>query len=168
MNQEDRLNAIGVLTRREIEARLLEPLLRAFGDEFGKERVLEITRRVIIEIAREQGKKLAESMGGDSLAHFAASMAAWKKDDAIETETLEQTRERFSFNVTRCRYAEMYRDLGIPELGVSLSCNRDFELIRGFNPNIELERSQTIMEGADYCDFRFKLIHQEDPNHKQE
>jgi hypothetical protein len=49
----------------------------------------------------------------------------------------------------------MYRALGIPELGGLLSCNRDQALIQGFNPNVQLERTQTIMEGAPFCDFRY-------------
>ncbi len=151
------LNAIGVLTRREIEARLLAPLLEALAQEFDRERILEITRRVIVDIARQQGAELSVRMGGNSLAHFADALADWKKGHAMEIEVLEQTPERFSFNVRRCRYAEMYHNLGIPELGEVLSCNRDFSLIQGFNPQVKLARTQTIMAGADFCDFRFVL-----------
>ena len=151
------LNAIGVLVRREIEARLAAPLLEALSDRFGREQVLEVARQATIAIARQQGEELAQSMGGSSLEHFAQSLEAWKKGDALQMSVLEQTGERFSFNVTRCRYAEMYRRLGIPELGALLSCNRDFSLVEGFNPQIELERTQTIMEGAGFCDFRYRL-----------
>ena len=157
LNNPARLNALGVLTRREIEARILRPLLDALGDEFGRERVLEITREVIIQIARQQGQQIAESMGDRSLTHFAASLEDWKKDGALETEILEQSDTSFSFNVTRCRYAELYQALGMAELGAVLSCNRDFSLIEGFNPHIRLARTQTIMAGASFCDFRYHL-----------
>ena len=60
---------------------------------------------------------------------------------------LEQSAERLSFNVVRCRYAEMYRALGMADLGSSLSCQRDFALAEGFSPEIELTRTQTLMEG---------------------
>jgi hypothetical protein len=49
----------------------------------------------------------------------------------------------------------MYRSLGIAEVGALLSCNRDFSLVEGFNPDIALTRTQTIMQGASHCDFRF-------------
>ena len=152
-----KLNQIGVLTRREIEARLLAPLLAELVEAFGQEQVYEIVRQVIIRIARWQGAQLAEQVGDPSLAHFAASMEAWKLDDAMQIEVLEQSEGQFSFDVHRCRYAEMYRELGIPELGTLLSCNRDFSLIKGFNPGVRLTRTQTIMEGAAFCDFRFVL-----------
>ena len=153
----DNLNEIGVLKRREIEARILMPVLTALGEEFGREKVFETARRIIIDVAREQGKELSARMGGDSLGHFATALEDWKKGDAYRMDVLEQTEEKFSFNVTRCRYAEMYRALGIPEIGALLSCNRDFSLVEGFNPDVKLTRTQTVMEGASHCDFRFEL-----------
>lgn len=153
--QADTLNDIGVLKRREIEARILAPVLAALGDEFGRERVLEIVRDTIINVAREQGAQLVAQSGGNELADFARALAAWKKDDAMQIEVLTESDEQYEFNVTRCRYAEMYRALGIPELGAVLSCNRDFALIEGFNPQIQLTRTQTLMQGAACCDFRF-------------
>jgi hypothetical protein len=94
-------------------------------------------------------------MQGNDLARLADSLENWKKDDAMQIDVLELDEQRFSFNVVRCRYAEMYAALGIPELGALLSCNRDWALIQGFNPQVSLERTQTIMEGAPYCDFRY-------------
>ncbi len=157
------LNAMGVLTRREIEARVLAPMLAAFCTEFDRERVLAIARQVIVQVATEQGAQLAAQAGGCSLAHFSRSLEAWKKDDAILIDVLEENESRFSFNVRRCRYAEMYQTLGIPELGHILSCNRDYALIEGFNPDVELQRTQTIMEGAPFCDFRYQLRKDEEP-----
>jgi predicted ArsR family transcriptional regulator len=150
-------NTIGVLRRREIEARIVRPLLEALGAEFGRDAVLRVARDTIVRVAREQGHQLAEQVGGASLEHFEQTMSAWTKDDALRIEVVERDSERFGFNVTRCRYAEMYRALGIPELGAVLSCNRDYALIEGFNPAVELTRTQTIMQGASHCDFRYRL-----------
>ncbi len=151
----DTLNDIGVLKRREIEARILMPLIDSLGKEFGREKVLEIVRQTIIAIAREQGAALAQRYG-NRVNDFVESLANWKKDDALEMDVLEQTDGKLSFNVTRCHYAEMYRALGIPELGAILSCNRDESLIEGFNDDIKLSRTQTIMQGAACCDFRYE------------
>jgi hypothetical protein len=153
----DTLNEIGVLKRREIEARILAPLINAFAAEFGRPRVLEIAKRVIVEIAREQGRALANQMGGNDLAHFVQSKENWVRGDALSIDVLRADETAYDFNVTRCRYAEMYRALGIPELGAVLSCGRDFALGDGFNPALALTRTQTIMEGAPCCDFRYRL-----------
>jgi predicted hydrocarbon binding protein len=151
------LSQIGMLVQREIEARIAGPLIKAFMAEIGEERALAIAREVIVGLARESGKELRELAGGDSLEDFAKGMVRWSKDDAVTSDLLEFTPEKISMNTTRCRYVEMYRELGMPELGFTLSCARDFALVEGFNPKIKLERTQTLMEGADHCDFRFTL-----------
>ncbi len=153
----DYMNAVGLLNRREIEARLLAPLLNALATECDPHKLWEITRGIIREAAHQQGMQLAESVEKNDLEHFVAIQETWKKDNAIQTEVLELSNKRFSFNVFRCRYAEMYQHLGIMELGKILSCERDFALIEGYNPDIHLVRTQTIMEGADICDFCFEL-----------
>jgi len=160
----DTLNDIGVLRRREIEARILAPVINALGAEFGRERVIEIVKRVIVEIAHQQGQALASQAGGNTIEHFARSKTNWVKGGALETVDLALTETTYEFNVTRCRYAEMYRALGIPELGTVLSCGRDFALGEGFNPDLKLARTQTLMEGAPHCDFRYRL--EKEPEHR--
>jgi hypothetical protein len=155
---KDRLNeSIGVLTRREVEARLVAPLVEALAAEFGRDKVLGVIRKAVVEIACRQGADLSRTMGGNSLRHFRDSLVHWTRDDALNIEVIEESGQAFAFNVTRCRYAEMYRDLGIPLLGPVLSCSRDFALIEGFNPRIRLTRTQTLMDGAPFCDFRYRL-----------
>jgi L-2-amino-thiazoline-4-carboxylic acid hydrolase len=148
---------VTLIQQREIEARIVGPLVSAFAAELGQERVLAIVGRVIRELARQSGAELARCLGEQTLDALAQSLERWRDDNALEIDVLEQTPNRLSFNVTRCRYAEMYRALGLAELGGSLSCQRDFALAEGFNPDIRLTRTQTIMEGAAYCDFRFRL-----------
>ncbi len=145
-----------LLQQREIEARIVGPLIRAFASELGEGKTLELVRGVISELARQSGADLAQALGEATLSAFSSSLERWKEGGALELEILEQTPERLSFNVTRCRYAEMYRALGLGDLGASLSCQRDFALIEGFNPDVTLTRTQTLMEGAPFCDFRFR------------
>ena len=152
----DHLNDVGVLKRREIEARIVAPLLERLAERFGPE-VYETARDVIVDVAREQGAALAERVGDDSLPGFAAALGAWSADGALESEVRELSDEVLAFDVTRCRYAEMYRSLGLADLGATMSCNRDGSLIEGFNPDVEFTRTRTIMSGADHCDFRFEL-----------
>lgn len=152
----DSLNArIGVLTRREVEARLLAPLLVKLCTVFDREQVLALVRETIIELAHEQGETLAQAMGGRGSAEFALGLEQWTRDDALRLTMVQQNPTHLDFNVTRCRYAELYQALGIPELGALLSCNRDFALIAGFNPQARLMRTQTLMQGAPCCDFRY-------------
>lgn len=148
--------SISLLRQREIEARIVGPLLRAVRDELGEEKTLAIARSVITDLARQSGADLARAFGEMTLQAFAQSLDRWCEGGALEIELLERSPERLAFNVTRCRYAEMYRALGLADLGATLSCTRDFALVEGFNPAIHLTRTQTIMQGATHCDFRFE------------
>ena len=80
----------------------------------------------------------------------------WTKGGSLEIEVKEQTDTSFTFNVTRCRYAEMYRAMGLAELGAMLSCNRDGAFCEGYDPRLKLQRTQTLMGGATHCDFRYR------------
>ena len=151
------IDNMSVLNRRRIEALVLGPMIRSFEEEIGRERAHAIARRVIVKIAEEQGHALSQRMGDDDMAAFSKSKDPWVRGGALETDTLEDNDSRVSFNVTRCRYAEMYRELGMADLGGIFSCGRDGALSTGFNPSIKLARSQTIMEGASHCDFRYTI-----------
>ena len=92
-----------------------------------------------------------------SLKAFQDVMPLWTKGGALEIEVKEQGPETFTFNVVRCRYAETYKAMGLGEIGHLLSCNRDGAFCEGYDPKLKLERTQTIMQGAAYCDFRYRF-----------
>ncbi len=155
MRSDIDLNEIGLLKRREIEVRVLAPILDALSAEFGRDKVLEIVRKAIVEVARAQGRELAARLGRNDLATFAGTIRSWSKDGALELRILNQDAKSLEFDVTGCRYAELYRDLGVEELGAILSCSRDAAFAEGFSNGITLQRGQTIMQRAPVCDFRF-------------
>ena len=145
---------IGVLMRRETEVRILIPFLQNLYKEFGKEKIIYILEKTIKKIAKTQGAELSREYG-DNVDAFLDTLKFWTKDDALEIDILEKSDLKLSFNVTRCKYAEMYNALGVSDLGAVLSCNRDASLIRGFNPKASLDRKETIMSGDKCCTFRY-------------
>lgn len=151
------MSDISLLKQREIEARIVGPIYRAFAKEIGEERARAILAGVIRELAHASGCDAARRLGGNDIDHFARAKERWQQDAALSIETLRQDEEHLDFNVTRCRYAEMYRDLGLEDLGGILSCGRDGSMSEGFNRRLQLRRTQTIMAGADHCDFRYSL-----------
>jgi hypothetical protein len=62
-NLED-LNSLYTLTRREIEAKIVAPILKEFEHEFGKNNARHITHHVIMQLAEASGRVLA--MGAPS------------------------------------------------------------------------------------------------------
>lgn len=146
---------VSLLQRREIEAQIAAPLVKAFVGEFGRERTLKTVEHVIKKLARRKGAELAKLAGGNGLKHFVRTvLPVWCEGGALDVEVLEANAQRCSFNVTRCKYAEMYQRLGLEELGCLFSCSRDFAFVGGFNRKLKLKRTRTIMEGDRFCDFR--------------
>jgi len=78
------LNAIGVLKRREIEARLSAPLVDALSRKFDREKVLQIVRETVVEIARDQGRQLVQISGGFLSAGALTVAHLGKKDVAVD------------------------------------------------------------------------------------
>jgi hypothetical protein len=150
-----------VIDRRQVEAMILGPMLRAFQKEIGVEKTNAIARTVITDLAKEQGSQFAKGIGAKGLEDYASNKDAWRRQGALEVDIIESTPSEYSFDVTRCKYAEMYNELGYGDLGNIFSCTRDFEFGSGFNSNVKLVRTQTIMQGASHCDFRYSLAEPE-------
>ena len=152
------MNEIPILDLRRIEANIIKPIYEEMALEIGHEKSEKILGAAIEKAAIEQGKSLAEeSEGGPSLRAFISLFERWKMGGALEVEVLEETDEQFDFNVTRCRYAETYKEMGLGKIGHLLSCGRDGSFCKGYDPSIELDRGQTIMQGATHCDFRYRV-----------
>ncbi len=148
-------NQMDVIDRRQVEALVLGPMLKAFQNEIGIEKTNEIARTVITSLAREQGAQFAQDIGTNELEDYALNKDAWRRNGALEIEVIKSDNREYSFNVTLCKYAEMYKELGYADLGEIFSCTRDFEFCSGFNSEIKLRRTQTIMGGSSHCDFRY-------------
>lgn len=153
----DTLNeTVGVLTRREIEARILKPFFEAVSAELGQEKAEALLKDVVINEAKTIGANMKKAANDDGLESFAAQWEPWFRGGALEIDELERSDEAWRFNVTRCKYAELYASLGLRELGATLSCNRDAALIEGYSDDVVFERTQTLMEGAAFCDFYYR------------
>ncbi|MBS0518527.1 MAG: L-2-amino-thiazoline-4-carboxylic acid hydrolase [Proteobacteria bacterium] len=157
MTQPAHPEGLSMLEKRKIEAEILkevyETLKASHGEAVARKTITDSVRRSAIA----QGKQFAESApGGPSLKAFQDVMPLWTKGGALEIEVKEQTDQTFAFNVTRCRYAEAYKAMGLGEIGHLLSCNRDGAFCEGYDPKLKLDRTQTIMQGASHCDFRYR------------
>lgn len=147
-----------ILQRRRIEANIIAPIYEQMVAQLGKEKAQEIIKAAITKDARAAGARFAAGEpSGANLTTFIDIQELWRQGDALITDTVTQTEDKFEFNVTSCAYAEMYREMGLAELGPLLSCVRDYEFIAGYDPRIAYSRSQTLMEGASHCDFHYEV-----------
>ena len=150
--------AITLIEQRQIEANVLVPMIKAFQAEFGVDQANAVARKVITELARKHGEAIAaEQPEGNPIEKLASGLSRFSAGGALEMEEVDHSQDTYAFNITRCGYAEFYKKMGVPELGFLLSCSRDFALTEGMSPDLQLTRTQTIMQGASHCDFRFRL-----------
>jgi hypothetical protein len=112
---------------------------------------------VICALARQDGERWV-GLFGKELGAIEKVAALWADGGALEIDMLGQLARHLDFNVTRCCYAELYQELGLAGLGNLFHCERDSARMDCFSEDIVLKRSQTIMAGARFCDFRFERI----------
>ena len=149
---------ISHLQRREIQAPIAACLVREFARVMGRDKALEAAAAAVQADAVTAGKNTAEKYGGNTLKEVGrVAREIWAEDGALTFQVLEETEQVFRFDVTRCRYAEFYQEAGMLDLGYCLSCCRDEAFSKGFNPQIRLLRTRTIMQGGAACDFQFFL-----------
>jgi predicted ArsR family transcriptional regulator len=149
---------IPIIEQVKIQAQVLVPLLKALQAELGEERANAIVSKALGEQTRNWAQKWWRAQGEHSPAEkVAALLPRFSAGNAIDVELLTQTQDAVEFNITGCRYAQFYRELGAPELGFLLVCSQDFSMTEGFGPEVEFTRTQTIMQGASHCDFRYRL-----------
>jgi hypothetical protein len=149
--------SVPVIQQAKIQAEVLVPLIKALQAELGKDRANALVRKALGDTYRRYGEEFWRTKNENNLGKaIASALATYAREDALDYIVIEQSQDAFEIDVTGCRYAEFYKELGEPELGFLLACGADFATTEGFGPDIKLTRTQTIMQGASHCDFRYK------------
>ena len=147
---------LAMIERRRVEAEILGHVYAVLEEHHGKPAAMQAIADAVRRSAIEQGRRFAEQEpGGPSLQSFIELSKLWELGDALKIEVREKRDDFYAFDVVRCRYAEMYREMGLGEIGHLLSCQRDGTFCEGYDPKLKFERTQTIMQGASHCDFRY-------------
>ena len=154
------MTEIPTLTKRRLQAQVIGPIYAEMVAALGEEKASAILDAAIRKAAIAEGKEFAQRAPGGktSMADFVKLYELWTADGALEMKVLQASDETFDFDITRCRYAETYKEMGLGKIGHLLSCNRDGTFCQGYDPNITLERKQTIMQGASCCTFRYRYV----------
>ena len=148
---------IPVMEQVKVQAQVLVPLIKAFQAELGEERANALVRRALGDHYRRLGEQWWRARESSDVGeNLASAFAAFAKGDAVDYSVRAQSHDTYEIDVTGCRYAEFYKELGEPELGFLLVCRSDFPFADGFGADIKLTRTQTIMQGASHCDFRYR------------
>ena len=150
---------ISLLDQVKMQAQVLIPVLAALRAELGEEGANRLVINALREWSRDVYRRAGESMAGSPKEKWAVltAEAAPRIGSDIDVQMLKLEPEAMEFNVMGCRYADFFRQLGEPELGAVLLCEVDDHVAEIAGPEVELTRTQTIMKGASYCDFRYRM-----------
>jgi hypothetical protein len=102
---------------------------------------------------------IAEGIEGSPRRKFAAMNTALA--DVTEREVTfdmhRRDKQALEFDIRSCRFAEFFRALGEPELGALLVCQTDIDIAEAGGSEVSFSRTQTLMQGASCCNFRYKF-----------
>ena len=147
-----------MLERRRIEAQILGHVYETLKSSHGADVAQQTIADAVKASSIEQARGMAEAVGGNtSMQTFVDRQSQWTMGGALEIEVKEQSDQVYRFDVKRCRYSEMYREMGFGEIGHLLSCQRDGTFCEGYDTRLKLTRTQTIMQGAAHCDFSYRF-----------
>lgn len=150
---------VSLLDKTRMQAQVLVPVVRALRAELGKDKADAIVTQALRDWSKQLFAAIGEGIEGSPRRKWAAIQSVWGEVSGreVEVEVLRQDKEVLDIDVTRCRFAEFFRELGEPELGALLICAADFDIAATGVGEVSLERAQTIMQGAPSCTFRYKF-----------
>lgn len=137
--------------------------------------LLPLLRHIRAELGEEQGNALVYPVLREYMKKWVAGYASNESDDPVENfyetsdrldktfegdvdyDLLRQDDKTYDLNVTRCRYAQFFRQLGEPELGAILVCEVDDHIAELSAPEVTLTRATTMMQGGSHCPFRYRI-----------
>lgn len=151
------MSTISRLDQRRIEAAVLGRMYETLCAELGQGKALELIRTAVEKDSFEAGRTFAATAPeGPSLEHFLTITDNWVGTGAIDIGPIEINGNTAHFPVTKCRYVETYRDMGLPEkLLPLLSCARDEPFAKGYSERLSMVRPETIAGGFEVCGFVF-------------
>jgi len=133
-----------------IRLEAIAPLIRVMEKELGKEKVKELLH-LQLEKNLTQAKKSALSKPGFN--EEVEKLKIYEKEQSLRFELESHTESQLVLKVHKCSYVDLVNEMGLKEYGALLICGDDFA--GALKDGMELRRSQTCMEGGEYCDFFF-------------
>jgi hypothetical protein len=143
------------IEKRIIEAKALIPLIEELEKFLPMEAIHDLLSNQNKREAYLRGKSISANISSKTIDTLFKDVNTWGDDGEMEITFIEKTEKVLSFDVRKCPYQELYKELGIERYGVALSCCRDEAFASGLHEDLKLRRNKTLMEGSDCCDFRY-------------
>ena len=146
----DSLDTVRAFAGEDYEVAVVPPKARALLSRFGP-----AARDVVRDTAQKRTYPPHSNVGepAEDLRQFCAAL-----DGACvgshRWQRVTDSADCIGYHFTRCLWAEIFRELGEPDLGFVM-CASDEPAVRAYNHALGFKRTRTLMEGDDLCDHVF-------------
>ena len=132
---------------------LVRELEKVLGKEKAHKRVAEIFENEYVRNTKANAKKNPVNSFQEWVQRHNDGTSLWTHANIDEPEILtENTR---ICNTVGCLWADTWNEWDAGDIGYLVGCAADFANVKAQHPNLRLERTTTLMEGANRCDFKF-------------
>src|SRR6202171_134286 len=107
---------ISLLDKTRIQAQVLVPVLRALRAELGQDKADAIVKQALRDWSKQLFAAIGDGIDGSPRRKWATMHSALGDVTLreVEVEMRRHDEEALEFDVTRCRFAEFFRELGEP------------------------------------------------------
>jgi hypothetical protein len=133
-------------------ARLAESLLKTYGKQ-GELIVYDLMLEGFLAGANATKGSIAEFFEGLTTKLETPNLFT----AGLTTEWIHKSSREAVLKVLECEWARYFQDHH-PQVGYLMACSTDEASYKAFNPCLRLQRTQTIMEGGEFCDFRIYTV----------
>lgn len=134
------------------------PTMKNLMDQIGKKKFLDLLKKSSEKI-QLNSKRFDNNYPVRSLSAWASYIKQMceNMDDVLTFEVVKENEKEFEIKCTECLFAKTFREAKASDIGYAGTCHQDYGMTKKFNPQLELSRKKTIMEGYDYCHFRWTI-----------
>ena len=150
---------ITMLDKVKIQAQVLVPVMRALRAELGRDKADALVKGALRDWSKALFAEIGKDIEGSPYRKF-ATMNTALADVTMQEVSFDMHRrdkEALEFDITSCRFAEFFKALGEPDLGALLICQTDVDIADAGGSEVSFSRTQTLMQGASCCNFRYKF-----------
>jgi hypothetical protein len=117
-----------------------------------------------IDMLKKSSVMLYETNDRSNINYSERTLKAWSHsikqgcenwNDRLTFEIINENENEFEIKFTECLWAKTFREADASEIGYAGVCYQDYGMTKAYHPNLKLIRKTTLMQGHDFCHFRW-------------
>lgn len=134
------------------------PAMKNLMEEIGREKFLAMLKRSSDKI-HYPGNTEKTDYRERTLTVFAdnTKKACENMKNRLTFRVIRESENELEMEFTECLWAKTFREAGAEDIGYAGICYQDYAMAKTFNPNLQLVREKTLMQGGECCHFKWRM-----------